>query len=116
MRELERQYQDENKDQIESEHLEREKIEFKFQHSIRPRKGHTVWEINLKTKEISHAKYKETDIIDFHEAQKKTGKNIKDIVRNPGFIYISALNQKNALKRLEENKGHANMPNGWLNL
>ena len=116
MKELEKPYQDENIDSIESQHLEKEKIEFKFEHSIRPIKGHKVWEIELSTNKVTLAEFKETDIIDYNEAQKTNSTNIKDIVRKNGHIYISALNPKNALKRYNQNKGHASMPKGWLNL
>ena len=95
--------------------LKEKKIEYKFLHSIRPMKGHKVWEINIETKDVKEASYKETDIIDFHEAQ-QGGTNIRDIIKKKGFIYLSALSPKSALKRLSNNKEHADLPKGWLKL
>lgn len=67
--------------------------------SIRPKKGHTLFEINLKTLEMREA---ETEIqpVVFREGQSKFVPLRKKVVVKVGHTYISALNKKNALKHL----------------
>ncbi len=64
----------------------------KFLGKIKPEKGHTVFEFNLLTGEIKKAMVEEKII---------AGQGIKKklIIQN-GFYYVSALNMKNAKKKI----------------
>lgn len=64
----------------------------KLIHSIRPHKGHTLFEINPITGKCKEAVYEKTDV-EFG----KNGMVHKKVIRNNGCVYISALNKKNAL-------------------
>lgn len=64
----------------------------KLQGTIRPQKGHTLFELNLKTKEIKPAQFEE---IYYQSDMKK-----KKVIMQHDCIYISALNEKNALRKL----------------
>jgi hypothetical protein len=67
--------------------------------SIKPKKNHRVFEYNFETKEIKEAIYLEANI-----TYSLDGNHIKKrkIVKNKGCIYVSALNKKNALKRINK--------------
>lgn len=69
--------------------------------SIRPRKGHTLFEINLKTKEIVPATFEEKDF-------KVGGKNTKGkaVIVKDDCTYISALNKNNAIRKLLKSVGN----------
>ena len=67
----------------------------KLHGSIRPQKGHTLFELNLKTKEIKPATFEE---LDFVVNQITNGKK-KKVIMQTDCIYISALNEKNALRK-----------------
>ena len=58
--------------------------------SIRPKKGHKIFEFNYVTKDFNEAKY---------DLQIKN-KGRKIIITNKNCIYVSALNKKNAAKKI----------------
>lgn len=62
---------------------------------IKPRPGHTLFEVDLIKGQIRKAKF---DTVDF------TGKKKKIVVKN-GCIYVPALNIKNVKKKLKR-KGY----------
>ena len=101
--------------QIESIVKKKKDIEFKFESSMYHKRGHKVWEINLKTMEINLAKYVERKDINWFDAIKflKSGWS-KDIVLNMDCVYISSLNKKSALDRFRQEKGSAIIPKGHL--
>lgn len=61
---------------------------------LHPHKGHRVWELNRRTGEVSQATIEETAIINLD------GKvtNNKRVKVKPGYLYLSALNKKSAIK------------------
>lgn len=79
------------KKQIEVEHI--------LQGTITPKNGHTVFEIEVETKEIRKAKYT-TDTVGFNHLAKV---DPEKLVTNPGCVYIPALNEKNAMKKFLKN-------------
>lgn len=70
------------------------KKDLKFLGSIRPHRGHTVFEINLLTSEIVAATFEEL-VYDYEGHKPK-----KKIIKKENCIYIPALNVKNAYKVL----------------
>ena len=90
------------KERIEIEASIKAKQEFSFINSIKTKRGHRLWEILIKDNSIKEACYKVDTSIDIFDA---VGESTKEVVRRKGCIYISALNQRNALKRYKENKG-----------
>lgn len=55
-------------------------------------KGHTIWQINLKTQEITAAKFSE-------EYATINGGITRNIIKDDNHWYCSALNKENAFKR-----------------
>lgn len=69
--------------------------------SIRPKKGHTLFEINLKTKEIVPATFEEKEYrLDGKNSNRRT------VVVKDDCTYISALNEKNAIRKLLKSVGN----------
>lgn len=73
--------------------------------SLKPKKGHTMFEINLKLKTITEAVFDSPATLKFGEAVKGNVSSKLKITVKPDCIYISALNKKNALKVLKRNFG-----------
>tara|TARA_R110002051_G_scaffold322875_1_gene414762 strand:+ start:1778 stop:2089 length:312 start_codon:yes stop_codon:yes gene_type:complete len=73
--------------------------EYKKATTIKPHKGHTLYEYNVETKELVEATYTKTDV-SYIDIQK--GKNIarRRVDMKGGCVYVSALNKKNAVKKL----------------
>ena len=80
---------------------------------IKPKKGHTLWEINLQTGNIKPAEYEEVNLqindfgpqLNMHLQMAVIGKAIpakeikNKLITKPDCIYISALNIQNAAKK-----------------
>lgn len=100
-----------NSKQTEQQVKKDNKKEHKLIGSLRPKQGHTLWQINEKTLEVKQAEYENTKTISWWEALTvyRGGKIIRKVVIEKDCVYISALNQENALKRYLENKGSATM-------
>lgn len=107
MKELETQSKLSEKTQIESVVKHKKATEIKYVGSIRPQNGHILFEINIKTKEVKPAKYSDRKQIDWQEAKRiAEGKPfIKEVIINKDCVYISALNNENALDRYLSDKG-----------
>lgn len=71
----------------------------KLLNRIRPHKGHTLFEYNIETNEIKKAKIEA--VLEYPEA---TGlkKVQKKVVAQRNCLYVSALNEKNAIKKLKK--------------
>lgn len=113
MKEMEKHDRDSERLQIESVQARQENQEFKLIGSLRPLKGHTLWEINRKTLEIKPAKYT-TSVkkkITWHEALKiHNGHQVKtEVIVDKDCEYISALTKESALQRYLSGKGSAKM-------
>lgn len=117
MRELEDYQRRIEKQAIESIVKKKKQVEYKYESSIRPHRGHKLFEINIKTFEINEAKYIENKTISWQEAQMLlNGTSEKEVVIEKHCVYISALNKESALKRLKEDRGSAVKPKGELTL
>ena len=64
-------------------------------HSIKPHKGHTLFEANLLTGELEVAQYEKTDIL-YPITYKADVVKRKKVLAKKDCVYISALNRKNA--------------------
>ena len=102
---------------IESIIKKKKEIEYKHEATIKPYKGHSVFEIDLDTLLVSPAEYVERKNIQWHEAIKFMESGYKqDISVKKNCVYISALNAKSALERFKKDKGSATLPEGRLEL
>ena len=73
--------------------------------TARPKKGHTMFEVNYKLNTIEVAKFDELPAAKFQDWQKGSVTASKKITKKIDCIYVSALNKKNALKVLKRDLG-----------
>ena len=94
------------KNDIESVIKVKQEIEIKFDSDLKPKKGHTLFEIEVSSGKIKEAEYFQEDSIHWFDMihQLKNGFRRK-VLKKKGCVYISALNQESALKRLKDGKG-----------
>jgi hypothetical protein len=92
---------------VELEQQQKKKQEFKYDSSLKPMRGHRVWELNLSNDEIIEASFMEQKTVLFESANEVVN---KEIVRKPNCVYISALNPKSARSRYSKGKGSACLP------
>lgn len=71
---------------------QKKQIEHELIGKIIPYEGHIIWQINKETLEIEKAKFSNATYVYGSEIK-------KEIIIKDGFVYISALNKKNALKK-----------------
>jgi len=74
--------------------------------SIIPHKGHTIYEIDIKTLEITEAEYANVTYV-------WGGENKPEVMIKKGCAYVSALNKKSALKKYK--KGDDGSKQVWDN-
>jgi hypothetical protein len=93
----------EHKDQIEIREEQQQKKEIKLIGSQLRVKGHTLFEFNARTKELSKAMFKtETlEIITISKDKSNINSRLKVVVNDDCF-YIQSLNEKNARKKLSK--------------
>jgi hypothetical protein len=77
------------------------KKEVKLISRITPKPGHTCFELNLKTGDVSIAEY-DTLIVDQSKIVKGQVVTRRKLIAKANCIYISALNQKNAEKKFQQ--------------
>lgn len=75
--------------------MENKGPETKFLGSVSPNKGHKIYQLDTETGEISEA-HVEGKVIELPDGRKEIRKQI--FVRDK-FLYVSALNKRNAVKR-----------------
>jgi hypothetical protein len=75
------------------------KKEHKLVATIVPHRGHTLWEINTATREIKPAQF-EAEFIEYRKAANGMMSKRRKVIEQPGCVYVSALNQENAMKKL----------------
>ncbi len=70
-----------------------------YQGTLNPHQGHTLFEINTKTGEIAKAQF-EQEAIKWDDAVNLGIRSLsRKCIVKPDYLYISALNEKNALKK-----------------
>jgi hypothetical protein len=78
--------------------------------TIVPQRGHTLFEVNLKTSKIDLAVFEIIDI-SFDDASKEKFLKKRKLIQKPDCLYISALNVKNVYKVLLRDYNISRVPN-----
>lgn len=90
------------KDKIEILKQQQAEIQKIFDSTIKPHKGHTLFEVNLIEKTIEKAEFDELPIIKWEDALNGQISVQRKITKRSSCIYISALNKKNVIKILKK--------------
>jgi hypothetical protein len=98
MKELETHLKLENQNRVELNVKKKQEIEYVLEGTLKPKKGHFIWELNEETGEIKKAEFKRTTAV-FGAAISP-----EELVINPDCVYIPALNSGNAKKKYLKNK------------
>lgn len=69
---------------------------------LKPERNHTLFEFNIDKKEVRKAEFKKEIEINFEDAQKGDISTSKQVDIKDGCFYVSALNEKNAWKKLKQ--------------
>jgi len=69
--------------------------------TIKPHRGHTLYEVNMSTGEIVEATFEKTDIA-YEAAINKYNVARRKVITKEGHYYVSALNKKNVVKKLNK--------------
>lgn len=91
-------------DKIEIVKQQQAEIQKVFDSTLKPKRGHTLFEIDLTANTIQKAIFDELPNVKWEDALKGQISAQKKITKKPNCIYISALNKKNVIKILERNK------------
>lgn len=91
-----KEFEPNNPEQIELRVEKQHKKAVDFVGSFIKYPGHTVWEINLKSQEITPAEFSE-EVVDF-----TTGAIKRKIIAKPAHWYCSALNKKAAFNKFNK--------------
>jgi len=73
--------------------------------TLKPKKGHKLFEANMKLKTNEDATFDELPAIKFSDARIGVKSASKKITINPDCVYISAINKKNVSKILKRDFG-----------
>ena len=76
--------------------------------TLKPKKGHKMFEVNMKLQTVVEATFDELPAIRFSEAKIGATSSNKKITINQDCVYVSALNKKNVLKILKRDFGVIN--------
>jgi hypothetical protein len=100
MRELDNNNQQQKKTKVEITQQKEDIYKLEFQQTIIPNENHTLFEIDIKTKDICIAKFESRDLV-FNPKWVKGDKIPLSsvVIINDGKFYVSALNKKSALKK-----------------
>lgn len=72
-----------------------------FLGTLKPKKGHKIFEVNIKLKTIEEASFDELPAVKFTDPISGQISTKKKITTKPECVYISALNKKNVSKILK---------------
>jgi len=92
-----------NENRTELNVKKQQEIEHIFEGTIKPKRGHFVWEINEETGEIKKAQYKQ-DTVAFNVHTELPNEKL---VINPDCVYIPALNAESAKKKYLKNNSQS---------
>ena len=95
------------KDKVEITKQQRAEIQKVFDSRIRPHENHTLFEIDLISKEIKLAVFDTGLEIHWNDAVKGNWGNNRTLTKKENCMYVSALNKKNVLKILLRDFGIA---------
>lgn len=90
-----------DKAKMEVQVQQRKQVEYQLLGSLKPKNGHTIWEVNTETGAIFPAEYKKEAAV--------FGAKIppKKLIVNPDCVYIPALNEENAKRKYLQNKNQS---------
>ena len=77
-----------------------QKREHKLLGSIKPQKGHLLFEINEKTGAIALAEFEKVAAV--YDSKGKDWAQNRKVIAKEGYCYIAALNKENAMKRFNK--------------
>lgn len=83
-----------------------QKTELQHVKTEKPHKGHTLFKVCKKTKEITKAEFEQEDVVFQNVTSVKDIENLgkkKKVIIEEGYDYILALNKKNVIKKLNKN-------------
>lgn len=97
-----------DKDKVEITKQQQAEIQKVFDSRIKPHENHTLFEFDLKTKEIRLTKIEpESKEIHWNKAVKGDFLQNKIVMKKENCIYISSLNKENVIKILKRDFGIA---------
>ena len=74
--------------------------------SMRPHRGHTLFKVNTETLEISKVEFSKESVVHNKKGPVGLRKGSHKIVQiEEGFVYFSALNEKNVIKKMKQQVG-----------
>lgn len=112
MKELESNLKSE-KQELEVVQKKAQEIEYKKVGELKPKKGHTLFEINLANMKVREAEKTTFSTITWEQAIKlMNGQNLDKVLVKANHVYISALNKESALNRYLSGKGSCEMSKG----
>ncbi len=79
----------------------KQEIEYVLQGTIKPKRGHFIWELNEESGEIKKAQYKRNIAVFGAKPSPE------ELIINSDCVYIPALNSDNAKKKYLKNKEQA---------
>jgi glutamyl/glutaminyl-tRNA synthetase len=88
-------------DKIENVKQQQAEIQKVFDSKIVPHENHTLFEVDLNTKEIRLAVFDEQPAIKWEDALKGNISAMKKVTKKENCVYVSALNKKNVIKILK---------------
>jgi hypothetical protein len=107
MKELNQQTRIKQEQEVELSIKKKQEIDYVLLGSLRPQKGHKLFECNISTGVVKEAEYdKPKDIIGYINSIKFVEN--KKLIVHPDCIYIPALNLKNAKKKFMMNREQSN--------
>ncbi len=90
------------KDKIENVKEQVQEIQTKLEYSFNPQKNHILYEYHLANKTLEVVEFDELPNVKWEDAVKGNISLQKKITKKENCIYISALNKKNAIKKLNK--------------
>lgn len=94
-------------DRVKIVNEKQQEVKLEYLGSVRPKKGHTLFKVNTYTGEISEAEYSIEPLSLKRPLTKQELKNPpvkKKVLIEKDYIYMSALNKKNVIRKLNQEK------------
>jgi len=86
-------------DKVEIVNQAEKKYELKKLGTITPQRGHTLFQINTQTGEITIAEFDKVDAVLPTRKNNADAGTVKKVTIKTGCVYVSALNKRNAIKK-----------------
>jgi hypothetical protein len=86
---------------IEATKQDKEERQEIYRGKIKPKRGHTLFQMHEPSKELTKAEFR-SQSVDYELVMQENFKGTKEVVENSDCVYISALNETNAVKKYEK--------------